>query len=84
MPPGHSVQRAAQATASARAPRAEVLKQAYGQKSDLWSAGVLAYQLLTGRLPFVGDNGLLVSTLYMTKQVRAVPCCAAGLWVAGR
>ena len=47
----------------------EVLKMKYGQKADLWSAGVLAYQLLSGRLPFVGDNGLLVSRLYMTKQV---------------
>jgi Protein kinase domain len=33
------------------------------------SAGILAYQLLTGRLPFIGDNGLLVSRLYMTKQI---------------
>lgn len=34
-----------------------------------YSAGVLAYQLLTGRLPFIGDNGLLVSKLYMSKQI---------------
>ena len=48
---------------------AEVLKMEYSQKADLWSAGILAYQLLTGRLPFVGDSGLLVSKLYMAKQL---------------
>jgi calcium-dependent protein kinase len=48
---------------------AEVLKMEYSQKADLWSAGVLAYQLLTGRLPFVGESGLLVSKLYMAKQI---------------
>ena len=41
----------------------------YSQKADLWSAGILAYQLLSGRLPFVGESGLLVSKLYMAKQL---------------
>lgn len=42
----------------------EVLKQAYGQKCDVWSAGVIAYQLLTGRFPFEDeDRGLLLSSL---------------------
>jgi calcium-dependent protein kinase len=40
----------------------------YGQKADLWSAGILSYQLLTGRLPFIGENGLLANRLYTTKQ----------------
>jgi calcium-dependent protein kinase len=59
----------------------EVLKMQYSQKADLWSGGILAYQVLTGRLPFIGETGLLVSKLYMAKQVfqnkvlpRSRPC----------
>ena len=40
----------------------------YGLPSDLWSAGVMAYQLVTGRLPFSGEEGEEVSTLFMEKQ----------------
>ncbi|GMH43343.1 hypothetical protein BSKO_11265 [Bryopsis sp. KO-2023] len=36
----------------------EVLKRRYGQESDLWSAGVIAYQILTGRLPFAGEKAV--------------------------
>jgi len=32
----------------------EVINQSYGLEADLWSVGVLAYQLLTGKLPFGG------------------------------
>jgi serine/threonine protein kinase len=39
----------------------EVLKMSYDAKADVWSAGVTAYQLLTGRLPFYGEEGLSVS-----------------------
>ncbi|EFJ52781.1 hypothetical protein VOLCADRAFT_120190, partial [Volvox carteri f. nagariensis] len=42
----------------------EVLKQSYGQPCDVWSAVVIAYQLLTGRFPFEDeDQGLLLSSL---------------------
>ena len=47
----------------------EVLRQHYSLKADIWSAGILAFLLLTGRLPFAGEEGLDVSELYMTKQV---------------
>lgn len=40
----------------------------YSLPSDLWSAGVMAYQLVTGRLPFSGEEGEEVSTLYMQTQ----------------
>jgi hypothetical protein len=33
---------------------------------------VVAYQLLTGRLPFAGEEGLAVSEEYMAKKVRSV------------
>ena len=46
----------------------EVLKQKYGLPSDLWSAGIIAYQLVTGRLPFAGEEGEEVSTRFMEKQ----------------
>jgi calcium-dependent protein kinase len=35
----------------------EVVSQRYGFATDLWSAGVMAYQLLSGRLPFGGGEG---------------------------
>jgi serine/threonine protein kinase len=36
----------------------------YSQKTDVWSSGILAYQLLTARLPFLNEDGtLLVSDL---------------------
>lgn len=34
----------------------EVVGQRYSQRADLWSAGVLLYQLLSGRLPFVDEE----------------------------
>lgn len=28
----------------------------YGLKVDMWAAGMLTYQLISGKLPFFGDN----------------------------
>jgi calcium-dependent protein kinase len=30
----------------------EVIKQAYTEKADIWSSGIMMYQLLTGKFPF--------------------------------
>jgi serine/threonine protein kinase len=45
----------------------EVVRQNYTLSADLWSTGILAYLLLTGRLPFA--KGERQSELYVTKQV---------------
>ena len=34
----------------------EVIQASYDMQSDLWSVGVLAFELLTGKLPFSGDT----------------------------
>lgn len=43
----------------------EVLRGEYGLEVDIWSAGIVAYQLLVGKLPFAGEDGSEVTDEYM-------------------
>ena len=44
----------------------EVLQKKYGQKADVWSAGMVAYLLLCARLPWKGDHSITTSDLYVS------------------
>lgn len=43
----------------------EVLRCDYGLKSDVWSAGIVAYLVLTGTLPFSGEEGEEITRDFM-------------------
>lgn len=43
----------------------EVLRCNYSLEADIWSAGLIAYQLLIGKLPFSGEEGSEIAEEYM-------------------
>ena len=46
----------------------EVIRGKYDKRCDLWSVGVMVFLLLSGQVPFVGDDA---------KDLRGEPTCAA-------
>lgn len=47
----------------------QVLGQPTGPRSDVYAAGVMAFELLTGATPFIGDNALAVANQRLDRDV---------------
>jgi serine/threonine protein kinase len=52
----------------------------YSHKVDVWAAGVLAYELVTGRPPFEVDNESETVKLILTSDDIHMPSCFSTEW----
>ncbi len=51
-----------------------------GEQTDIWSAGVIFYQLLSGRLPFNGDGITALMGSIITKEPEPLGNCPPRIW----
>ena len=60
-------------------PPEQVTGEATGPRSDVYSAGVMAFELLTGRQPFTGDTPLAVAYQHVNSAIPAPSSLVPGI-----
>jgi eukaryotic-like serine/threonine-protein kinase len=60
-------------------PPEQVTGDVTGPRGDVYSAGVMAFELLTGRQPFTGDNPLSIAYQHVNRDVPAPSALAPGI-----